>query len=114
MYMVVPSEGELMPAEALLNAAFCEYDDEGRRLPDEKRNLRDTFNDVNLKLSNHSNVMLHWTTQFSVNNALQTRASVFKPEHVNYGKNQRLRYIEVIVFVDRIFPSYLSTLFRGR
>ena len=102
MYLIVPNEGELISAASILNVGKNNTNNE----------LLTTFNNLSMVLRNGT--QLHWVTQLKVNQIIDTYNLKFPSEEVTYGihKNQ-LEYIQLIVFVDRLFPSLISKFIQG-
>lgn len=120
LYLIAPGEGQLVPADALLNAPVISFTKEQGVEEERKKELtyplEKSYNDLMLKLTtDETNATAYWMSKFVMNRQMDKLASVFQPEFVNYGVDEEaVRYNEVIVFVDRIFPSFLTVLIRGR
>lgn len=101
MYLIVPNEGELASAAALLNVGKNNSIDD----------LLSTYNNLSMSLKNRT--QLHWVTQLKVNNKIDTYNLKFPSKNISYGKHTDLTYIQLIAFVDRVFPSILGKIFQG-
>lgn len=102
MYIIVPNEGELMPATYLLNAAKVGANPA----------LKSTFNSLNLTLK-PSDVSAHWIAQLDVNEKIWKYNLTFPPDNITYGMDRTLKYVELLAFVDRVFPAYISKYVQG-
>lgn len=101
MYIIVPNEGEIIPAKALLNVA--------------KNNVSDpilkTYNNLSMTLENLP--QLHWITQLNVSKKIDLYNLKFKSEKISYGKRTNLKYVQLIAFVDRVFPWFIGHYAQG-
>lgn len=106
MNVIVPNEGEVKYADAVLRAGF-----------DAKNYTRDmdprwAFNNLFLTLHNVNNSS-HWVSQLEINKNIKKRGFCFELENINYGPDRNLKYIEIIAFVDRVFPTYVTKFVQG-
>lgn len=101
MNVIIPNEGEVKPAEKLLQAAFdintIDY------------NFKQSFNNLSLTLHVDDQYKKNeWVCQLIVNKKIYQRGFYFQLDYVKYGSKRNLKHIEIIAFVDRVFPSYLN------
>lgn len=103
MNVIVPNEGEVKPADKVLCAAFNE---------DNYYNHADyykSYNNLSLTLNvDNYRHKLEWVGQLLVNDNIHDRGFYFPLHNVKYGSQRNLKYIEIIAFVDRVFPSFLN------
>ncbi|KAK0399372.1 hypothetical protein QR680_003011 [Steinernema hermaphroditum] len=95
-FVVVPNEGEVKPASALL---------------DVYGKISDTYSGLNFTVST-SDVGLRrlWVGQMNVPSSIET---MLPPrEEISYGAKDKY-YVEIVAFVDRVFPSIISKYVQG-
>lgn len=101
MNLIIPNEGEVKVAENVLRIAFSsDYRDES---------LIYSFNNLSLTINydkKHKNIK--WVCQLIVHQNISDRGFFFPLTKINYGNNKNLKFIEIIAFVDRVFPSFIS------
>ncbi|KAI6208737.1 Piezo-type mechanosensitive ion channel component 2 [Aphelenchoides besseyi] len=102
-YLIVPSAGKVENAEVLLQTLYQQNND----------NVTSTFStaDLVLNINQQRNEQL-WTMQSNVSSYL--KGHCFSDEKIDYGthKNQ-LNYIQMIAFVDRLFPALITKWAQG-
>jgi len=103
-YLTVPSEGRLQSAYALLKSLFIKGD---KGVP------RETYSTLDLQhgVINPGDKKL-WTMKFLKNARLESHS--FEYEGIDYGNsNETHNYIQMVAFVDRVFPSFISKFAQG-
>lgn len=106
MNIIIPNEGEVKFADAVLRAAF------DLKNYSSDTNIKLSFNNLILSLRNENNAT-HWISQLEINKNIMERGFFIDLEEVNYETNHNLKYIEIIAFVDRVFPSYVTKFVQG-
>ncbi|KAI6204017.1 Piezo-type mechanosensitive ion channel component 2 [Aphelenchoides besseyi] len=102
-YLMVPSAGKVENAEVLLQTLYQENND----------NVTSTFStaDFVLNINQQRNEQL-WTMQSNVSSYLKDHC--FTDEKIDYGpQKDQLNYIQMIAFVDRLFPALITKWAQG-
>ncbi|KAI6200835.1 Piezo-type mechanosensitive ion channel component [Aphelenchoides besseyi] len=103
-YVVVPNEGKVQEADILHKTLFAS---------NETYNRTATYSTANFVLHevNPGNKNL-WTMGFRRSPLLANHA--FKYEKIDYGvANGTSNYVQMVAFVDRVFPSYITKYTQG-
>uniref|UniRef100_A0A915EFL0 Piezo non-specific cation channel R-Ras-binding domain-containing protein n=1 Tax=Ditylenchus dipsaci TaxID=166011 RepID=A0A915EFL0_9BILA len=98
MYVTVPNEGEVKATNQL--------QDMGTNV--NITDIRGTFNTARMTINNSTQLPI-WTTQMD----FHPRMASFSPPktHFPYAPGSNLDYVEMIAFVDRVFPSFIPVQF---
>lgn len=103
-YVIVPNEGKVQDAGILFQTV----------LPGNTSHYsNETYSSLNFGLGiiNPGNKPL-WNMQATLDDSLQGR--IFPPVKVDYGShNGTQKYIQVVAFVDRLFPSFITKYTQG-
>ncbi|TMS39605.1 hypothetical protein L596_006103 [Steinernema carpocapsae] len=94
-YVVVPNEGEVKPASALMDVSGSPSD---------------TYGSLAFNVSTKSGSGPLWIGQMQVPKKISDK--VISSINVRYGGGQ-MKYIQIIAFVDRVFPSLISKYVQG-
>ncbi len=65
------------------------------------------YADLNMTLTNDNTARMYWTAQAVLNPNVTN--FTLPAKKIPYGQSS-LEYVQVIAFVDRVFPSFLSSL----
>jgi len=108
-FISVPNEGEITACEPLLEAAL-------RRRSDEKNqpDINSTYSSLSMRLSNTAGTegTMVWDTQAKSNEYMKMYKDIMKFDPVKYD-SRNISYIEVVMFVDRVFPDVLGKYAQG-
>uniref|UniRef100_A0A915AVG5 Piezo-type mechanosensitive ion channel component n=1 Tax=Parascaris univalens TaxID=6257 RepID=A0A915AVG5_PARUN len=102
-YVIVPNEGEVKAPPTLLavmhnSALFTRVDE--------------TYSDLAMKLKPNNNLTdMLWSVELEQDNA--TNSLTLPLEHVRYGSDHSLEYVQMVAFVDRVFPSFVTKYVQG-
>ncbi|MFH4973580.1 hypothetical protein AB6A40_000289 [Gnathostoma spinigerum] len=102
VYVIVPNEGEIKPAYSLLQA-ICGLSSvyECRMSSNLVMKLEQPSNNLSDKL---------WTAELEMNNG--TKAMTLPLDVVKYESKQAT-YVQMVAFVDRVFPTFLTKYVQG-
>ncbi|VDK19217.1 unnamed protein product [Anisakis simplex] len=102
-YVIVPNEGEIKAPPALLavmhgSSLFSRVDE--------------TYSDLVMKLKpNNELTDMLWSVELDEDNV--TKALTLPLDHVKYGDDHSLQYVQMVAFVDRVFPSFVTKYVQG-
>uniref|UniRef100_A0A183D915 Piezo_RRas_bdg domain-containing protein n=1 Tax=Gongylonema pulchrum TaxID=637853 RepID=A0A183D915_9BILA len=99
-YVIVPNEGDLKPAHSLLDV-----------MSQPNLTAQAAFSNVSMKLKASSSLGNRvWTAELVENN--ETAALTLPLDDVRYGEHSE-KYMQMIAFVDRVFPSFATKFVQG-
>ncbi|KHN79281.1 Piezo-type mechanosensitive ion channel component 2 [Toxocara canis] len=102
-YVIVPNEGEVKAPPALLavmhgSSMFSRVDE--------------TYSDLVMKLKPNNNMTeMLWSVELEQDNI--TKSLTLPLEHVKYSSDRSLEYVQMVAFVDRVFPSFVTKYVQG-
>uniref|UniRef100_A0A158RCN6 Piezo-type mechanosensitive ion channel component n=1 Tax=Thelazia callipaeda TaxID=103827 RepID=A0A158RCN6_THECL len=100
-YVILPNEGDVKPATSLL------YVISGSNF-----NLKPAFCDLSMRLTTFDTMENKvWNSALIESN--ETASLTLPLEDVKYEKSSEKKYLQMVVFVDRVFPSFLSKYVQG-
>lgn len=102
-YVIIPNEGEFKSATALHAVMY-----ESAVLVSNT-----AYSDLNISLqySNQSGQSMLWSSKLVENEV--TRAKTLPLEPVKYKNDPNIKYVQMVAFVDRIFPAFISKFAQG-
>uniref|UniRef100_A0A915PYM3 Piezo-type mechanosensitive ion channel component n=1 Tax=Setaria digitata TaxID=48799 RepID=A0A915PYM3_9BILA len=99
-YVIMPNEGNVKPASALLHV-----------ISGSNSKVLEAFSDISMKLKTAlTTVNKVWSASLIENN--ETAALTLPLEDVKYETRPE-KYMQIVVFVDRVFPSFVSKYVQG-
>lgn len=115
MNVIVPNEGEVTPATAALNLAFDRFANESYTDNIKYHSINESFNNISLSLSTTIGTQdKYWIAQLHIHPKIEERGFVFLPlDKVKYGFHSNLTYVQLVAFVDRVFPSVVTKFVQG-
>ena len=108
-FLSIPNEGEIKACDSLLEIPLRRSSKDV-----EQPEMNDTFSTLSMRLSKTagSEGMMVWDTQAKSNEYLVMYRDIMGFDQVKYDTKNN-SYIEVIMFVDRVFPDVLSKYAQG-
>ncbi|VBB29694.1 unnamed protein product [Acanthocheilonema viteae] len=98
-YVVMPNEGNVRPASSLLHV-----------MSGSNPNLWQSFSNISMKLTARTTESKMWSAALIQNN--ETAALTLSLEDIKYESRPE-KYLQMVVFVDRVFPSFVSKYVQG-
>uniref|UniRef100_A0A158R607 PIEZO domain-containing protein n=1 Tax=Syphacia muris TaxID=451379 RepID=A0A158R607_9BILA len=100
-YVTIPNEGEIRPTYTLHSVMY-----------ESAVMASDTaFSNLTLSLSHQADAGMLWSCKL-VENAV-TRDKTLALDSVKYGNDSSVKYVQMVAFVDRVFPSLISKFAQG-